>query len=109
MDWPAGQAIARSATNTARGGFRELGMTHGDGAASGQPGAAGAAPGAAGGAGAASRPEGGSRPLDQLLSAVARGDEPAYESVYDLTSGWVLGVASRVLPDPAPADEVLQE
>ncbi len=86
-----------------------MGMTHGDGAASGQPGAAGAAPGAAGGAGAASRPEGGSRPLDQLLSAVARGDERAYESVYDLTSGWVLGVASRVLRDPAQAEEVMQE
>src|SRR5258708_13297429 len=98
MDWPAGQAIARSATNTARGGFRELGMTHGDGAASGQPGAAGAAPGAAGGAGAASRPEGGSRPLDQLLSAVARGDERASESVYALTPPSCPPAPSPVLP-----------
>src|SRR5258708_37334635 len=49
------------------------------------------------------------RGLNDLLKAVARGDERAYESVYDLTSGWVLGVASRVLRDPAQAEEVMQE
>jgi len=47
--------------------------------------------------------------LDELLTAVARGDERAYEAVYDLTSGWVLGVARRVVRDPALAEEVMQE
>jgi RNA polymerase sigma-70 factor, ECF subfamily len=47
--------------------------------------------------------------LDDLLAAVARGDEGAYDAVYDLTSGWVLGVARRVLRDPALAEEVMQE
>ncbi len=49
------------------------------------------------------------RGLNDLLKAVARGDERAYEAVYDLTSGWVLGVAKRVLRDPALAEEVMQE
>jgi RNA polymerase sigma-70 factor, ECF subfamily len=47
--------------------------------------------------------------LDDLLTNVARGDELAYEAVYDLTSGWVLGVARKVLRDPAMAEEVMQE
>ena len=47
--------------------------------------------------------------LDDLLTAVARGDERAYEAVYDLTSGWVLGVARKVIRDPALAEEVMQE
>jgi RNA polymerase sigma-70 factor, ECF subfamily len=47
--------------------------------------------------------------LDDLLAAVARGDEGAYDAVYDLTSGWVLGVARKVLRDPALAEEVMQE
>ena len=52
----------------------------------------------------------GQRPqLDELLTAVARGDERAYERVYDLTSGWVLGVARKVVRDPALAEEVMQE
>jgi RNA polymerase sigma-70 factor, ECF subfamily len=50
-----------------------------------------------------------SRRLDELLTAVALGDERAYETVYDLTSGWVLGVVRRVLRDPAQAEEVMQE
>ena len=37
------------------------------------------------------------------------GDERAYDAVYDLTSGWVLGVARKVLRDPALAEEVMQE
>ncbi len=49
------------------------------------------------------------RPLDDLLSAVALGDEQAYEALYDQASGWVLGVARRVLRDPAQAEEVMQE
>src|SRR5215510_10505608 len=47
--------------------------------------------------------------IDDLLTAVARGNERAYDSVYDLTSGWVLGVARKVLRDPAQAEEVMQE
>ncbi len=47
--------------------------------------------------------------LDDLLTDVARGDEQAYEAVYDLTSGWVLGAARKVLRDPAMAEEVMQE
>ena len=47
--------------------------------------------------------------LDDLLTAVARGDERAYDAVYDLTSGWVLGVARKVIRDPAQAEEVMQE
>jgi RNA polymerase sigma-70 factor (ECF subfamily) len=47
--------------------------------------------------------------LDDLLAAVARGDERAYDAVYDLTSGWVLGVARKVLRDPALAEEVMQD
>ncbi|HKR67817.1 MAG TPA: ECF RNA polymerase sigma factor SigK [Streptosporangiaceae bacterium] len=47
--------------------------------------------------------------LDDLLSAVARGDERAYDAVYDLTSGWVLGVARKVIRDPSLAEEVMQE
>jgi RNA polymerase sigma-70 factor (ECF subfamily) len=52
---------------------------------------------------------GGARPLDHLLPDVARGDERAYEAVYDLASGFVLGVARKVLRDPALAEEVMQE
>lgn len=58
--------------------------------------------------GAAGRSPGPPR-LDELLIAVARGDEHAYEAVYDLTSGWVLGAARKVLRDPALAEEVMQE
>lgn len=47
--------------------------------------------------------------LDELLAAVARGDEHAYDAVYDLTAGWVLGVARKVIRDPALAEEVMQE
>ena len=49
------------------------------------------------------------RGLDDLLKAVARGDERAYDAVYDRASGWVFGVARRVLRDPALAEEVMQE
>lgn len=47
--------------------------------------------------------------LDRLLPAVARGDEQAYEALYDAASGWVLGIARRVLRDLAQAEEVMQE
>ena len=59
-------------------------------------------------AGAASHGRAG-QGLDDLLPAVALGDEPAYEAVYDQASGWVLGVARKVLRDPAQAEEVMQE
>lgn len=58
----------------------------------------------------AARPAGRGRPgLDELLPAVAVGDEKAYEAVYDQASGWVLGVVRKVLRDPAQAEEVMQE
>jgi RNA polymerase sigma-70 factor (ECF subfamily) len=47
--------------------------------------------------------------LDDLITAVALGDERAYEAVYDLSASWVLGAALRVLRDPAQAEEVMQE
>lgn len=47
--------------------------------------------------------------IDDLLLAVARGDEGAYEAVYDLFSGWVLGITRKVLRDPAQSEEVMQE
>src|SRR5215472_17954547 len=59
-------------------------------------------------AGAASAGRAGQR-LDDLLPAVALGDELAYEAVYDQASGWVLGVVRRILRDPAQAEEVMQE
>ncbi len=49
------------------------------------------------------------RGLDELLPAVAVGDERAYEAVYDQASGWVLGAVRKVLRDPAQAEEVMQE
>lgn len=63
------------------------------------------------GARPAGRPRRGqsSADLDALLLAVARGDEAAYEAVYDLTSASVLGIARKVLRDPAQAEEVMQE
>jgi RNA polymerase sigma-70 factor, ECF subfamily len=47
--------------------------------------------------------------LDDLITAVALGDERAYEAMYDQSAGWVLGAALRVLRDPAQAEEVMQE
>jgi RNA polymerase sigma-70 factor (ECF subfamily) len=47
--------------------------------------------------------------LQDLLGAVSRGDERAYEVLYDQTSGWVLGIVLKVLRDPAQSEEVMQE
>lgn len=47
--------------------------------------------------------------LDELLQRVARGDHDAFEGVYDLVAGQVLGVVRRVLRDPAQSEEVTQE
>jgi RNA polymerase sigma-70 factor (ECF subfamily) len=58
-------------------------------------------------AGASSGQPGGR--LDDLITAVALGDERAYEVMYDQSASWVLGAALRVLRDPAQAEEVMQE
>lgn len=47
--------------------------------------------------------------LDGLLSAVAGGDRAAFEALYRATSGKLLSVCLRVLPDRAEAEDVLQE
>jgi RNA polymerase sigma-70 factor (ECF subfamily) len=62
----------------------------------------------AAGIGGAARPDRGAG-LDDLISAVALGDERAYEALYDQAAGWVLGLVRRVLRDPAQAEEVMQE
>ncbi|SCG53033.1 ECF RNA polymerase sigma factor SigK [Micromonospora coxensis] len=46
---------------------------------------------------------------DDLLRAVARGDEAAFERLYALVSPRVHGLVRRVLRDPAQAEEVTQE
>jgi RNA polymerase sigma-70 factor (ECF subfamily) len=51
----------------------------------------------------------GERDLDDLLVHVARGDQAAFEAVYDRLAGPVYGVIRRVLRDPAQAEEVTQE
>jgi RNA polymerase sigma-70 factor (ECF subfamily) len=47
--------------------------------------------------------------LDRLLTLVARGDQDAFETVYDRMAGPVFGVIRRVLRDPAQSEEVAQE
>jgi RNA polymerase sigma-70 factor (ECF subfamily) len=51
----------------------------------------------------------GERDLDDLLVHVARGDQDAFEAVYDRLAGPVYGVIRRVLRDPAQSEEVAQE
>ncbi|MET7867675.1 sigma-70 family RNA polymerase sigma factor [Micromonospora taraxaci] len=46
---------------------------------------------------------------DELLPQVARGDEAAFAALYDAVVGRVLGLARRVVRDPAQAEEVTQE
>ncbi|MEU1589599.1 ECF RNA polymerase sigma factor SigK [Micromonospora sp. NPDC005710] len=46
---------------------------------------------------------------DELLLRVARGDEAAFAALYDIMAGKVLGLARRVVRDPAQAEEVTQE
>ncbi len=44
-----------------------------------------------------------------LLQRVGRGDERAFEKVYDRMAGLVLGIARRVIRNAAQAEEVTQE
>jgi hypothetical protein len=47
--------------------------------------------------------------LGDLLTHVARGDQTAFERVYDEVSGPVYGLALRIVRDPAQSEEVAQE
>ena len=47
--------------------------------------------------------------LADLLKACGRGDQTAFARLYDATSGRVVGLAVRVVRDPAQAEEVAQE
>jgi RNA polymerase sigma-70 factor (ECF subfamily) len=47
--------------------------------------------------------------LDAMMAHVARGDERAFEHLYDAVAPRVFGLARRVLRDPALAEEVTQE
>ncbi|MGW6022828.1 sigma-70 family RNA polymerase sigma factor [Streptomyces sp. NPDC055099] len=46
---------------------------------------------------------------DELLPLIARGDQQAFEKLYDQVSGPVYGMVRRVLRDPAQSEEVVQE
>lgn len=47
--------------------------------------------------------------LEALVRQVARGNESAFEQVYDQVSSAAFGLIRRVLRDPAQAEEVTQE
>lgn len=47
--------------------------------------------------------------LQELVAEVARGDQQAYEQLYDELSAVVFGICRRVLRDPSEAEEVAQE
>jgi RNA polymerase sigma-70 factor (ECF subfamily) len=49
------------------------------------------------------------RTSEQLLELVARGDEQAFETLYERVAGLVFGLARAVLRDPHQAEEVAQE
>ncbi len=48
-------------------------------------------------------------PLVSLLRRSARGDETAFAALYDATAARLHGLVTRVVRDPAQADEVTQE
>jgi RNA polymerase sigma-70 factor, ECF subfamily len=54
----------------------------------------------------AGRPE---QDLDLLLGRVARGDQAAFDAVYDRMVGPAYGLIRRILRDPAQSEEVTQE
>ena len=63
---------------------------------------------------AAPRPDGSPPPrddtdLERLLALVARGDQDAFEALYDKLSGPAYGLVRKVLRDPAQSEEVTQE
>jgi RNA polymerase sigma-70 factor, ECF subfamily len=47
--------------------------------------------------------------LDGLIARVARGDQGAFEAVYDRLAGPVFGLICKVVRDPAQSEEVAQE
>lgn len=47
--------------------------------------------------------------LDSLLLRVARGDQGAFEAIYDRLAGPAYGVIRKVVRDPAQSEEVTQE
>jgi RNA polymerase sigma-70 factor, ECF subfamily len=47
--------------------------------------------------------------LEELLSAVARGDQAAFAALYDRVAGPVYGLIRRVLRDPSQSEEITQE
>jgi len=49
------------------------------------------------------------RDLDWLLGRVARGDQAAFEQVYDRLAGPAYGLIRTVVRDPAQSEEVAQE
>jgi RNA polymerase sigma-70 factor (ECF subfamily) len=62
------------------------------------------------------QPPGSSRPerpdpdtAEQLMGLVAKGDEAAFERLYPLVAGSVLGMVRRVVRDPGQSEEVAQE
>jgi RNA polymerase sigma-70 factor (ECF subfamily) len=59
--------------------------------------------------GETARTPGGEQDLDGLLIRVARGDQAAFEGVYDAMAGPVYGLIQRVVRDPAQSEEVCQE
>jgi RNA polymerase sigma-70 factor (ECF subfamily) len=55
------------------------------------------------------RAEGSGQDLASLLARVARGDDAAFEAVYDQLAGPVYGLVRKVLRDPAQSEEIAQE
>jgi RNA polymerase sigma-70 factor, ECF subfamily len=54
-------------------------------------------------------PAGRDQDLDRLLGLVARGDQAAFEEVYDRLAGPAYGLIRKVVRDPAQSEEVAQE
>lgn len=54
-------------------------------------------------------PSHGSPDVDELMHRASRGDSGAFETLYDVLSPAVYGLARRVVRDPARAEDVTQE